>query len=325
MLLNSAVYVDGRHTVTPATLEEAYRICRQPGSFAWIALREPTGEELASAIYKLGLDEPAVEEASMPQQRPKLEQYGGCLFAVLKPVRYDEDRKKIEYGEIHAFVEQDLILTTCYGDDRALRGACERLEDKHEKLPRSPAAILYNLLKQTVESYGPVTERLENDLDEIEAEVFGGNAGTSRRIHELSREVVRFHQATKPLVGALDRLLERDADNHLLASPEMRERLRRLRDRVLRVPEQIEGLRDVLSSILDVNLTMVGVRQNDQMQRISAWGAILVIPTLIAGIFGMNFEEAWWIHAEYGFEIMIVLMILISVLLYASFKRSGWL
>lgn len=325
MLLNSAVYIDGRRTVTPATLEEVCRVCHNPGKFAWISLYDPTEDELAYVVCKLGLDELAIEEMRMPQQRPKLEQYGDGLFAVLKLVRYGEDTKRIEYGEIHAFVEQDFILTACYGEDLASGGICEVFESKHEQLPRSPAAILYKVLELTIESYDPVIGRLENDLDEIETEVFGGNASTSRRIHELSREVVGFHQVTKPLAGALDQLLERGVGNHLLVDPEMRKRLRRLRNRVLRVAEQIEGHRDVLSSILDVNLTMVGVRQNDQMRKISAWGAILVIPTLIAGIFGMNFEEAWWIHAAYGFEIMIVLMLLISVVLYASFKRSGWL
>lgn len=152
--------------------------------------------------------------------------------------------------------------------------------------------------------------------------MLGGNAGTSGRTHELSREVIRFHQATRPLAGALEQLTESAADG---PDPEARKYLRHIRDRVLRVTEQIEGFRDVLSSILYVNLTMVGTRQNDQMQRISAWGAILVVPTLIAGIFGMNFEEAWWIHAEYGFEAMVVLIVLISALLYIGFKRSGWL
>ncbi len=133
MLLNSAVYIDGRRTVTPATLEEDCRICRQPGKFAWIILHEPTEDELASVVCKLGLDELAVEDARMPQQRPKLEQYGDCLFAVLKPVRYGQNTKRIEYGEIHAFVEQDFILTACYGEDLALGSICEGLEGKREQ------------------------------------------------------------------------------------------------------------------------------------------------------------------------------------------------
>jgi magnesium transporter len=175
-------------------------------------------------------------------------------------------------------------------------------------------------MRRVVGGYVPVVEGLENDIDEIEAEVFGGNAGASRRIHELSREVIRFHQATKPLAGALDRLTE-SADD---LDPETRRRLRRVRDQMLRVTEQTEGFRELLSSVVDANLTMVGIRQNDQMQKLSAWGAILVIPTLIASVFGINFESAWWMNARYGFEVLVALMVLISVALYLIFKRRGW-
>jgi len=178
-------------------------------------------------------------------------------------------------------------------------------------------------MRRVVEGYVPAVDGLENDLDEVEAEVLGGNAGVSPRVHELSREVIRFHQATKPLAGALEQLTESGTANDL--DQEVRKHLRHVQDRVLQVTERIEGFRDLLSSILGVHLAMVGTQQNDQMQQISAWGAILVIPTLIAGIFGMNFDEAWWQHAEYGFEVMVALMALISVLLYVGFKRSGWL
>jgi magnesium transporter len=199
----------------------------------------------------------------------------------------------------------------------------EEMECDPDRLRRGPDTILYEIMRRVVEGYTPVVDELENDLDRIEAEVLGGNAGISRRIHELSREVIRFHQATKPLAGALERLTESGATDGL--DPDARKYLRRLRDRMLRVTEQTEGFRELLSSIVSVNLTMVGIQQNDQMKKMSAWGAILVVPTLIAGIFGMNFEEAWWINATYGFEGMLSLMALISVLLYVRFKRSGWL
>ncbi len=322
MLVDNAVYVDGRPT-TPVTLGEACRICREPGKFAWVALHEPAREEFVSAAGEFGLDEMAVEDAIGPHQRPKIERIGERLFVVLKSARYLEDAGRIEFGEIRAFVEPDFIVTVSYGNDPTLDSMRREMERDPDRLRRGPATVLYQIIHRVVEGYVPVVEGLENDLDEVEAEVLGGNAGTSGRIHELSREVIRFHQATKPLAGALEQLIESGIADDL--DPETSKYLRRIRDRVLRVTEQIEGFRDLLSSILDVNLTMVGTQQNDQMQRISAWGAILIVPTLIAGIFGMNFEEAWWIHAEYGFEAMMVLLVLISVLLYASFKRSGWL
>jgi len=322
MLVDSAVYAND-HPTRPATLREAYRVCREPGKFAWVTLHEPSREEFVSVAGEFGLDEMAVEDAVEPHQRPKIERTGDRLFVVLKSARYLEDAGRIQFDEIHAFVEPDFIVTVLYGDDPTLDSVRREMEGDPGQLRRGPITVLCEIMHRVVEGYAPVVDGIENELDEVEAEVLGGNAGTSGRIHELSREVIRFHQATKPLAGALEQLVESGAAKDL--DPEARKYLRRVRERVLRATERIEGFRDLLSSILDVNLTIVGTQQNDQMQRISAWGAILVVPTLIAGIFGMNFEEAWWIHAEYGFEAMLVLMILISVLLYVGFRRSGWL
>lgn len=320
VILDSAIYVDGRRAAEPRSLREIYEACREPGKFAWILLHEPTEEEFVSAAGKLGLDELAVEDAIKPPQRPKLERYDDRLFVVLKSARYVEDARRIAFGEIHAFVGPNFIVTVLLGEDPELDSLREDMEGEPERLRPGPAAILYEIMRRVVGGYVPVVEGLENDIDEIEAEVFGGNAGASRRIHELSREVIRFHQATKPLAGALDRLTE-SADD---LDPETRRRLRRVRDQMLRVTEQTEGFRELLSSVVDANLTMVGIRQNDQMQKLSAWGAILVIPTLIASVFGMNFESAWWMNARYGFEVLVALMVLISVALYLIFKRRGW-
>ncbi len=305
-------------------MEETCRVCREPGKFAWVTLHEPSREEFLSVAGEFGLDEMAVEDAVELHQRPKIERADNRLFVVLKSARYTEDAGRVEFREIHAFLEPDFIVTVLYREDPALYGVRGEMEGDPELLRLGPAAVLYEIMRKVVEGYTPVVDGIENDLDEVEAEVLGGNAGMSGRMHELSREVIRFHQATKPLAGALEQLVESGAANDLL-DPETHKHLRRLRDRVTHVTERIEGFRDLLSSILDVSLTIVGTQQNDQMQRISAWGAILVVPTLIAGIFGMNFEEAWWIHAEYGFEAMLALMVLISVLLYIGFKRSGWL
>ncbi len=322
MIVDSAVYdADGRRA-TPRSLGEAYRSCHDPGKFAWVTLYEPTEKEFVSAAGEFRLHELAVEDEVLTHQRPKLERHGGCLFAVLKSARYLDDAGRIEFGEVRAFVGKGFIFTGCYGEDSTLDEARRRMEGEPDRLRRGPTAVFYEIMHRVVEGYAPVVEELENDIDEIEAEVFEGNVGVSRRIHEISREIIRFHQATKPLAGALERLTEGAGD------PEERKHLRRVQDRVLRVTERIEGFRDLLSSIMDVNLTTIGVQQNDQMQRISAWGAILIVPTLIAGIFGMNFENEQWQqfkNMDHGFELSIVLMALISVLLYVSFKRSGWL
>jgi len=325
MLVGSAIYADG-HRTTSATLGEARRACREPGKFAWVILREPSREELVSVAGEFGLDELVMEEAIEPGHRPKIERYGERLFAVLKSARYVEGTERIEFGEVHAFVEPDFIVTVLYGEDPALSGLHEEVEGEPKRLRRGPSMVLYEIMYRIVEGYAPVIDGLENDLDEVEAEVLGGNTEVSTRVHTLSREVVRFHQATKPLAGALERLTESDTGD---LDPEARRYLRHVRDRVLRTTEQIEGLRDLLSSLLNVNLAMLGVQQNDQMQKLSAWGAILIIPTLIAGIFGMNFEGRgpWeqFKQAGYGFEISVALMALICVALYVFFKHRDWL
>ena len=323
MIFDSAVYDNGRRT-TPGSLGEAYISCHEPGKFAWITLREPTEEEFIHAAGEFRLHEMAVDDAIRAHQRPKLERYGGCLFAVLKPARYLHGTKRIELTEIHAFVGENFIITVCYGEDSTLVEARRRMESEPDQLRQGPSAVFHEIMHQVIEGYAPVVEGLENDIDEIEAEVFESNVEVSRRIHEVSREIIRFHQATKPLVGALERLAEGNANS----SHEERRHLRRVQDRVLRVTERIEGFRDLLSSIMDVNLTTIGVQQNDQMQKISAWGAILIVPTLIAGIFGMNFENAqwqWFKSIDHGFEISVAVMALTSFLLYLWFKRSGYL
>lgn len=324
MVIDSAVYAGGRRITPPSSLGETYRSCQGPDRFAWVTLYEPTEEEFVSVAEEFQLHELAVDDAIQAHQRPKLERYGDCLFAVLKPARYIEDTKRIQFGEIHAFVGEDFIVTVRYGKDSALDEARRRMEGEPDQLRRGPNAVFYEIMRLVIEGYVPVVEGLENDIDEMEAEVFGGNVEASRRIHEISREVVQFHQATKPLVGALEQMTESDVTD----DPEERKQLRRLQDRLLRVTEQIEGFRDLLSSIMDVNLSTIGVQQNDQMQRISAWGAILIVPTLIAGIFGMNFENAqwqWFKSIDHGFELSVAVMALISLLLYLWFKRSGYL
>jgi magnesium transporter len=323
MLIDSAVYAGGRRT-TPRSLGEAYRSCRGPDRFAWVTLYEPTKEEFVSAAEEFHLHELAIDDAIWAHQRPKLERYGDCLFAVLKSARYLDDTKRIEFGEVHAFVGEDFIVTVSYGENSVLEEVRRRMEGEPDRLQKGPMMVFYEIMRRVVEEYVSVVEGLENDIDETEEEVFAGNVEASRRIHEISREVIRFHQATKPLVGALERL----AETATAGDTEARKNLRPVQDRVLRVTEQIEGFRDLLSSIMDVNLTTIGVQQNDQMQKISAWGAILIVPTLIAGIFGMNFENAqweWFKQLDHGFELSIATMVLISVLLYLWFRRSGWL
>ncbi len=336
MIVDKAIYVDGRREAEPDTVREIYEACRKQSGVAWIGLYKPTEEEFDSVAEEFGLHPLAVEDAIKAHQRPKLERYGETLFIVLRTARYIDQSDTVEFGEIHVFVGDDFVVTVRHGEASALGGVRDRLEDKPDLLRRGPGAILYAITDSVVDGYFPVVEGLKNDVDEIETEVFGGNAEASRRIYTLSREVIEFQRATKPLAGVLDHLVEGREDD---IEPEVQRYLRDVQDHTYRVVEQIDGFRELLQSILSVNLTMVSlaqnekvtslteasIAQNDQTKKISAWAAILIVPTLIAGIYGMNFEYMPELNWTLGYPFSLVLMVMVSGTLYLLFKRRGWL
>ena len=313
--------MDGRR-IASRPLEETRKACQQKGGFAWIGLYDPTEEEFDSVAGEFGLRELAVKDAVKVHQRPKIERYGETLFVVLRAARYVEEKEEVEFGEVHAFVGPDFVVTVRYGEANELGEVRRWAEGKPDLLRRGPYSVLYAIMDRIVEDYVPVADGLENDIDEIEVEVFGNKPDVSKRIYELFREVVQFHQATQPLAGAMGRLTE--AGEHAI-DEEVRRYLRDVQNRVLRVTERALGFRELLTNILSVNLTLVSVNQNDQMKKISAWAAIVVVPTLIAGIYGMNFDYMPELHWRYGYLEAISLMVLIALILYFNFKRSDWL
>lgn len=322
MIVDNAIYVDGRRSAS-CPLEETRQTCRERGGFAWITLQKPTLEELESVAGEFGLPETALRDAGRRHHRPKVERYGETLFVALKTARYDEEKEEVEFGEVHAFLGQDFVVTLGYGGTDDLAEVRRRAEGEPGLLRRGPTAVLYAVLDHIVGDYDPVVEGLENDIDEIEERVFEGSPDASRdvsrRIYGLSREVIQFHQAVQPLAVALGRLAESGVD------PEVRGRLRGLHDRVLRVTERVAGFRELLTNVLNVNLTLIGINQNDQMKKISGWAAIVIVPALIAGIYGMNFDYMPELHWRYGYLLALALMALVALILYAGFKRSGWL
>ena len=350
MIVDSAIYVDGRRAVEPSSLQEFYEACRQQHGLAWIGLYEPTQEELSSVAEEFGLHPLAVEDAITAHQRPKLERYAETLFVVLRPARYIDETETVEFGEIHAFVGPDFMVTVRHGKASTLDRVRRRLESMPELLRRGSEAILYAIMDQVVDDYAPVVAGLENDIDEIETEVFGGNAGVSRRIYELSREVIEFQRATAPLSGMLSNLIKDGAER---VDPEVRRYLRDVQDHAIQTSERVTGFRELLNNILSVNLTLVGLQQNeevkvlteaamdqneevkaltkasidqnDQMKKISAWAAILFAPTLVGSIYGMNFDQMPELHWRLGYLYALMLMLAISVSLYVIFKRRGWL
>jgi magnesium transporter len=327
VIANSTIYVDGKRTEPsgPGGIRDA---SSERGGFAWVALVEPDEKEFASVVREFGLPETVVRDAFKAHQRPKIESFADSLFIVLKTARYLDEEEQVDFGEIRVFLGRDFVITVRHGETSSLEGARKALEGEPEFLRKGPVAVLWAVVDRVVGDYDPVVNGLENDLDEIEAEVFGGNAGVSRRVYELSREVLEFRRAAQPLVKVLEHLL---GETNKFDREVMR-RIRRVHDHVLRVSEQIDGFRELLSNILNVNLTLVSVeqnramqRQNVQIQKISAWAAVVAVPTLITGVYGMNFRYRPETHWLLGYPFAIALIGVISGLLYRTFRRAGWL
>jgi magnesium transporter len=322
MIVDSAIYVDGRRAAEHGSLDETYEACRSQEGVAWIGLYKPTAEEFESVAQEFELHPLAVEDALDAHQRPKLERYGETHFVVLKPARYLDDVERVEFGEIHVFLGENFVITVRHSESPDVGMVRQSLEADPELLRRGPEAILHALMDRIVDDYGPVVDGLENDIQEIESEVFGGNANVSRRVYELSREVIQFQRATQPLKEVLGHLLRGEA---IRVDDEVRRYLRDVQDHVLLVTERLAGFRELLQNILSVNLTMVSLSQNEQVKKISAWAAILFAPTLVGTVYGMNFDHMPELHWTLGYPFALTLMVMISVVLYLSFKRHGWM
>jgi magnesium transporter len=323
MIVDNVIYVDGVRTEESGSLQETYDALRQRRGVAWIALYKPTEEEFASVAREFGLHPLAVEDPIKAPLRTKLEHYEGTLFLVLKAARYLDESETVEFGEVDIFVGENFVVMVLRGEPAALDPMRERLEGEPELLRRGPETILYAIIERVVDGYAPVVAGLENDIDEIEAEVFSGNAGVSRRIYELSREVIELQRATEPLPAILDRLISGGEAPEVDA--ELQKYLHIVQDRALRITERVEGFRQLLQNILSVNLTGASIAQNDQVKKISAWAAILFAPTLIGTVYGMNFDKMPELHWMFGYPFAMVLMLMVSVTLYLVFKRRGWL
>jgi magnesium transporter len=322
VIVDNAIYVDGRRAAEPGTLRETYEAVRERRGVAWIGLYRPTQKEFSSVSEEFGLHDLAVEDATEAHQRPKLERYGGTLFVVLKPARYLDEEERVEFGEIHVFVGDDFVVTVRHSEAPDIGAVRRSLEADPELLRRGPEAILHAIMDRVVDDYMPVVEGLGIDIAEIEAEVFGGNPNVSRRIYELSREVIEFQRATEPLSGVLGNMIQ---DEPTDVDPEVRRYLRDVQDHLLQVTERLAGFRELLQNILSVNLTLSSLAQNEEVKKISAWAAILFAPTLIGTVYGMNFRYMPELNWFFGYPLALVLMVLTSLTLYLVFKHRGWL
>ena len=323
MIVDCAVYENGVRREGELALGDALEAGRREGSFVWIGLHEPTEAEFVAVRDEFGLHELAVEDAIKAHQRPKLEVYGDSLFVVLKTAWYKEDVEEIDLGEILLFIGEGFVVTVRHGPASGLSDVRRKLEKNRDLLRLGPGAVLHAILDHVVDDYKPVLSGLENDIAELEEKVFSDARGSNaERIYFLKREALMFHQAVAPLVPAADRLAR--GSNEAIHE-EIRPYFRDIHDHLLRVVDQLVSFRDLLTSILEANLTQVNVRQNEDMRKISAWVAIIAVPTMIAGIYGMNFEHMPEIKYRYGYYVILGVMLVACGALYRHFKKSGWL
>jgi magnesium transporter len=323
VIVDCAIYEDGRRRDGSVDLHDAYRACRRGGNFAWIGMYEPTEQEFESLRREFDLHPLAVEDAVHAHERPKLEVFDGMVFIVLKTVRYVDSEEVLELGEILIFLGEDYILTVRHGKASALKPVREALESDPELLKHGPGAVLHAIVDRVVDDYAPALDGLREDIEQVENEVFSQDrTNPAERIYRLKREVLEFNHAAAPLVDPIDRLAR---GHYELVHPEVRAYFRDVNDHLIRVHEQVEGYRDLLTSILQANLAQVTVRQNDDVRRISAIVAILAVPTLLAGIYGMNFEHMPELGWTFGYPLVLAVMLTICTLLYRFFRRAGWL
>jgi len=336
-LIDDAIYVDGRRVATPETLQDVFEVLKEKAGFAWIGLYRPTDDEIRSVADEFTLHHLAIEDALKGHQRAKIERYADTLFLVLRPARYLDEEERVEFGELHVFVGPDFVVTIRHAESPDLASVRRRLESTPDLLAFGPQAVLYAILDQVIDEYAPVVAGLENDIDEIEDQLFDGDQAVSRRIYDLSREVIEFQRATQPMIGMLESLQE-GFEKHGV-DVELHRHLRDVLDHTIRVVERVDAFRQLLQNALTVHSTLVAQRQNDETRRlsetglaqseevkkISSWAAILFAPTLVGTIYGMNFSHMPELKWQFGYPFAITLMVAMGFGLYAVFKRKDWL
>ena len=322
MIVDCAVYEHGKRRAGELDLDQAGEACQADGGFVWLGIAEPSAEEFELIARKFGLHELAVEDAVKAEQRPKVELFGDTLLVVVKAVTHPDPAHGIEVGELLLFVNAGFIITVRHGEGE-LSSVRERVERRPDLLARGTGVVLYAILDHVVDGYGDVAQTIDGEIQAVEGEVFSAErTNPAEQIYKLEREVLDLYRAVAPLLEAVDEI----GEGRFEAIPEeLNDYFRDVHDHLQRVTGQAAGFRELLSSALQANLTQVSVRQNEDMRKISAWVAIAAVPTMIAGIYGMNFDHMPELHWRYGYFTVIALIAVICFALYRRFKRVGWL
>ncbi|MEU5433375.1 magnesium and cobalt transport protein CorA [Streptomyces sp. NPDC020719] len=335
VIVDCAIYRDGRRTEGPPDYSDALEEARAAGdAFVWLGMYEPTEDEFDLVSSEFGLHALAVEDALLAHQRPKLEVYDDSLFVVLKPVSYEPHSDTVTTGELMLFIGDSFVVTVRHGEGSPLHAVRKRLEAEPALLRHGPTTVLYAVSDAVVDHYTEVAAELQTDLEELETQVFapagsdakGGahhdGSTVASRIYTFKRQVLEFRRASVPLAEPMQRLAGAGVPFvHDKAQPFFRD----VSDHLIRANEGVEGLDRLVSDILSAHLAQMGVRQNDDMRKISAWAAMAAVPTMVAGIYGMNFDHMPELKFVWAYPAVLALMAALEVVLHRTFKRRGWL
>ncbi|WP_306183649.1 magnesium and cobalt transport protein CorA [Streptomyces sp. MK5] len=330
-VVNCVTYRDGvRLPETGDLVEAVARVRKNRDGFVWLGLHEPTGQEFAGIAELFDLHPLAVEDAIEAHQRPKLEHYGDTLFAVFKTVCYVEHEQLtatsevVNTGEIMAFVGHDFVITVRHGRHGSLGPLREELESDPQQLAKGPAAVLHAVADHVVDDYLSATDSIQADIDQVEMDVFAQNGARTDpgRIYQLKRELLELKRAVAPLGRPVEDLATRPIR---VVDPEIQAYFRDVLDHLIRAKEQIAAFDEMLNSILQAHLAQVTVAQNEDMRKITAWAAVIAVPTMVCGVYGMNFEHMPELHWRFGYPLVIGVISTACLALYRGFRRNGWL
>jgi len=320
-VVNCAAYAEGCR-VANIPVEDISEAVRVDGQFVWVGLHEPDEALLRQMQHEFGLHDLAVEDALRAHQRPKLEEYGDGLFVVLRPAHLHDNR--LALGETHIFVGPRYLLTVRHGDTQPYSEVRARCEATPRLLRKGAGFVLYAIMDFVVDQYFPVIAALEERLEDLEEQIFGGEADRAaiEEIYSLKRDLLMLKRAVSPLVDICNRLTRADLPT---IPDDTRHYFRDVYDHVIRINETIDTLRELVTGAFEAKLSLASMGQSEITKQLAAWAAIIAVPTMIAGIYGMNFDNMPELHSDYGYFVVIGSMLGLCALLFWRFRRAGWL
>ena len=323
MIVDSALYQNGLRVVGPDDISDLVDIARASGGFVWLGLASPTHSEFEHVVGELNFHPLAVEDAVHAKQRPKIEEYEGLAFFTLKTVFYNESNSAISSGDLICFIEKEFIVIVRHGEGSPLASVRHEIESKPEFLNLGPFAVLHAVIDRVIDGYISIATELENDVINLETKVFGGNRQTfSQEIYFLKREIIEFRHSIEPLIIPLQKLISPG----FIQTPEvLKPFFRDTLDHLIRTCELASGIDSLLTTALQADMAHIQVRQNEDVRRISAWVALAAGPTMIAGIYGMNFEFMPELSWRFGYPLVLGTIVALSGFLYYRFRKAKWL